>query len=81
MKIDNFESDYLSDHNKKNLLILETIRRSKSISRTDISKITQLNIVTVSNYVADFIDRGLVVEKGLDVSSGGRRPTIIQLNN
>jgi len=80
MAMESTEGDILSDHNKKNLLILETIRRNKSISRTDISKITKLNIVTVSNYVADFIDKGLVVEKGLDVSSGGRRPTIVQLN-
>jgi len=70
----------LTDHARKNLAILETIRRNKSISRTDISKITKLNIVTVSNYVNNYIDQGLVVEKGLDISSGGRRPTIVELN-
>lgn len=72
--------DVLTDHARKNLAILETIRRNKSISRTDVSKITKLNIVTVSNYVNNYIDQGLIVEKGLDISSGGRRPTIVDLN-
>ncbi|MBI3333689.1 MAG: ROK family protein, partial [Candidatus Omnitrophica bacterium] len=47
---------------------------------TDISKLTKLNIVTVSNYVNNFIEQGMVIEKGLDISSGGRRPTIVVLN-
>jgi len=72
--------EVLTDHARKNLSILETIRRNKTISRTDISKITKLNIVTVSNYVNNYIEQGLVVEKGLDISSGGRRPAIVELN-
>jgi len=79
MPID-LNDNVLTDHARKNLAILESIRRNKSISRTDISKITKLNIVTVSNYVNNYIDQGLVVEKGLDISSGGRRPTIVELN-
>lgn len=70
----------LSDHERKNLAILEAIRRGKTISRTDISRITGLNIVTVSNYINDYIAKGLIVEKGYDSSTGGRRPTIIELN-
>jgi len=73
-------NEVLTDHARKNLLILETIKRNRTISRTDISKNTKLNIVTVSNYVNNFIEQGLVVEKGLDISSGGRRPTIVELN-
>jgi predicted NBD/HSP70 family sugar kinase len=72
--------EVLTDHARKNLSILETIKRNKTISRTDISKLTKLNIVTVSNYVNNYIEQGLVVEKGLDISSGGRRPTIVELN-
>jgi predicted NBD/HSP70 family sugar kinase len=72
--------EILTDHARKNLSILETIRRNRTISRTDISKITKLNIVTVSNYVNNYIEQGLVVEKGLDISSGGRRPAIVELN-
>lgn len=71
---------HLSDRERKNLSILEAIKRYGPISRTDISKLIKLNIVTVSNYVNNFIEQGLVIEKGLDISSGGRRPTIVVLN-
>lgn len=74
------EGEVLSDKERKNLAILETVKRSGPISKADVSKITKLNIVTVSNYVNDFVEKGLIIEKGLDVSSGGRRPTMIELN-
>ncbi len=70
----------LSERERKNVSILEAIKRYGPISRTDISKITKLNIVTVSNYINNFIEQGIVIEKGLDISSGGRRPTIVVLN-
>jgi N-acetylglucosamine repressor len=70
----------LTERERKNVSILEAIKRYGPISRTDISKITKLNIVTVSNYVNNFIEQGVVIEKGLDISSGGRRPTIVILN-
>jgi predicted NBD/HSP70 family sugar kinase len=74
------EEHSLTDRERKNFAILEAIKRYGPISRTDISKLTKLNIVTVSNYVNTFIEQGIVIEKGLDVSSGGRRPTIVVLN-
>ncbi len=80
MKNPEVDSEILSDKERKNLAILETVKRSGPISKADVSKITKLNIVTVSNYVNDFIEKGLIIEKGLDVSSGGRRPTMIELN-
>ena len=70
----------LTERERKNIAILEAIKRYGPISRTDISKLTKLNIVTVSNYVNTFIEQGIVIEKGLDISSGGRRPTIVVLN-
>jgi len=70
----------LTERERKNVAILEAIKRYGPISRTDISKLTKLNIVTVSNYVNNFIEQGIVIEKGLDISSGGRRPTIVVLN-
>ena len=70
----------LSDHERKNLAILETVRKEGPLSRTDISKTTRFNIVTVSNYINSFIKQGLILEKGLDASSGGRRPEIVELN-
>ena len=70
----------LTDKERKNLAILEVIRKNGPISRTDISKITELNIVTVSNYVNHYIKTGLVIEGELDESTGGRKPVLVELN-
>ncbi|MFC1577013.1 ROK family transcriptional regulator [Candidatus Omnitrophota bacterium] len=70
----------LTEKEKRNLDILESIRKAGKISRSDISKITSLNIVTVSNYVGEYIKKGLVLECGLDVSTGGRKPELVELN-
>ena len=75
-----FRDQVLSDRERKNLAILDVIRKSGPVTRTDISKVTKLNIVTVSNYVNNYIDKGLVTEKGFDVSTGGRKPTLVELN-
>jgi len=70
----------LTDREHKNLLIFEAIRRNKEITKTEISKLTRLNIVTVSNYTNHFIEQGFVIERGFDVSGGGRRPLLLELN-
>ena len=80
MRTSELDAHTLTERERKNVSILEAIKRYGPISRTDISKLTKLNIVTVSNYVNNFIEQGIVIEKGLDISSGGRRPTIVVLN-
>ena len=70
----------LSDKERKNLAILELIRKKGSISRTEISHITDINIVSISNYIKDYIAKNIVLETGWDVSSGGRRPELVELN-
>ena len=69
-----------SDREKKNLLFLDLIKKRKSTSRTELSKLTGVNIVTVSNYINGYLKKGLVIEGGYDVSSGGRRPELVELN-
>ncbi|MCK5283837.1 MAG: ROK family protein [Nanoarchaeota archaeon] len=76
-----FKDQILSDRERKNLDILEVVRRYGPVTRTEISRITKYNIVTVSNYVNNYIKKDLVVEKGLDISSGGRKPTLVELNS
>lgn len=74
--------DYLlSERERKSLAILELIRKKGPISRTDIAKGVDTNIVTVSNYIDSYIRKGLVFESGVDVSSGGRKPTLVELNS
>ena len=70
----------ISDRKRKNLSILDCIRRKGEISRTDISKETGINIVSVSNYIMNYLKKSLVLECGLDISTGGRRPELVRLN-
>ncbi|MCA9396334.1 MAG: ROK family protein, partial [Candidatus Omnitrophica bacterium] len=75
-----YKGDVLTDRERKNMIFLDVIRRNGPIAKTDIARITRHNIVTVSNYIENYLKTKLVVEKGLDVSSGGRRPELIELN-
>lgn len=74
------KDERLSEKERRNLDILNIIRRSTEISRADISRLTGLNIVTVSNYINTYVKKNLVHEVGLDVSTGGRRPELVRLN-
>lgn len=75
-----FRKDELSEKEKRNVNILDILRRFGPISRPDISKEMGINVVTISNYIDDFIKHNLVYEKELDVSEGGRRPALLDLN-
>src|SRR3989338_4296519 len=70
----------LAEKDRRNLDILEAIRKAGRISRSDIAKITGFNIVTVSNYLNEYLKKGLVLESGLDVSTGGRKPELVEFN-
>lgn len=70
----------ISIKSQRNLRILELLRRHGSLSRTDISKESGINPVTVSHYVDKLISRKIVYEKEYDISSGGRRPLLLGLN-
>lgn len=80
MNLTLFADQILTERDRKTLAIIEAIRKGGAISRVQISKVTEQNLVTVSKYVSDLVNRGIVVEKGLDVSTGGRRPALVDLN-
>ncbi len=75
-----FRSENLTERARKNLFILDAIRRQGPISKTDISSIIGLNVVTISNYIEDFLRQKIVFEKEYDISKGGRRPLLLDLN-
>lgn len=75
-----FTYHILQDRERKNLAILELIKKRGPISRAEISKLLGINIVTISNYIDFYINKRLILEVGLDVSSGGRRPELLELN-
>lgn len=68
------------DRERKNLAILELIRKRSPISKAEISRTLGYNIVTITNYLDYYINKKIVLEVGLDVSSGGRRPELLELN-
>jgi len=74
------EEKYLTDKGKRNINILEVLRRYGPISRPDISSKVGMNVVTISHYIDDFIKYNFVYEKELDISEGGRRPVLLDLN-
>jgi predicted NBD/HSP70 family sugar kinase len=76
----NFGSKELTEKEKRSIDILEMLRRYGPISRPEISQRLGVNIVTVSHYIEDFIKNKLVLEKELDISEGGRRPVLLDLN-
>lgn len=80
MRLADFQRECLTEKEKRNVEILEIIRRQGPVSRPDISKDTGVNVVTISNYIDEFIKQKLVYEKDLDVSEGGRRPVLLDLN-
>jgi len=75
-----FKKEAFSEKEKRNIEIFDILRKLGPISRSDISQKMGTNVVTISNYVDDFIKHNLVYEKELDVSEGGRRPVLLDLN-
>lgn len=61
-------------------IVMDTIIRYQSISRARISELTGLNKGTVSSLVLELINQQLVFETGAGVSSGGRKPVMLQFN-
>ncbi|WP_313892293.1 ROK family transcriptional regulator [Psychrobacillus sp.] len=62
-------------------IILNKIRTDAPISRAQIAKDTKLTPPTVSSVVKELIEQGLVKESVLGESQGGRKPTMLLINN
>ena len=74
------EQHRLTEREEKSFQILELLRQRGPLTRTELSQGTGFNIVTVSNYISHFIKSGLVSERGFDISTGGRKPILVELN-
>ncbi len=74
------QREELTEKEKRHIEILEILRRHGPLSRPDIAKEMGINVVTISTYIDDFIKHNLVYEKELDISEGGRRPVLLDLN-
>ena len=68
---------HTKEHNSQ--LVLRTIYDHDQISRAELARRTRLTRTTVSDVVANLIERGLVEEVGHGVSSGGRLPILLSV--
>jgi glucokinase-like ROK family protein len=71
--------DLIKDINKAK--VIEEIRTSSPISRTDIAKKTNLGLSTITKIIAELGQQGLILEIGEGDSSGGRKPIHLEFNN
>ncbi|MDD5439974.1 MAG: ROK family protein [Candidatus Omnitrophica bacterium] len=69
----------LTEKENKNLRIHKILRDKKEVSRADLTAITRINPVSISNYTNSFIKHNLVVEREIGTSSGGRPPILLEL--
>ena len=61
-------------------LLLQGIFDDGPVSRADLARSTGLGRATVSDITANLIVEGLVVESGLGASTGGKPPTLVELD-
>ncbi|HMQ31762.1 MAG TPA: ROK family transcriptional regulator [Chloroflexaceae bacterium] len=68
---------HTKDHNSR--LLLRTIYEYGEISRANLARLTSLTRATVSDVVAELIERGLVEEVGHGATSVGRTPVLLSV--
>ncbi|MCK5156084.1 MAG: ROK family transcriptional regulator [Spirochaetales bacterium] len=61
-------------------IILDTIREAGAISRIEISRRTGLSRSTCSAICESMLSQNLITETGKSISSGGRKPILLELN-
>ena len=60
--------------------IIKIIQEKRSVSQADLARITSLNPATVLNIVRYLIKKKIVKKTDLGISTGGRKPQMLQLN-
>jgi len=60
--------------------VLDMIRSSGTVSRIELAEMSGLTGTSITRIVKSLIDEGLVVESGFGDSTGGKRPSLLELN-
>lgn len=60
--------------------VLELIRAARTISRIALARRSGLTAPTITHVVRELVEHGLVIEVGRGASTGGKPPTLLQLN-
>ena len=71
-------SDVRAQHSR---LLLNLLWKEREISRAELARRTGLSRSTVSAIVADLLDTGLIKETRAGISSGGRRPIMLEFQD
>ncbi len=74
-KVDRWEARPLADS------VLHLIWREKQISRAEIARQIGISRSTVTEVIRDLLNTGYVKEVGAGVSSGGRKPIVLEFQN
>src|SRR5579859_4533299 len=61
-------------------IVLDLIRAARTVSRVELAANSGLTPPTITQVVRELMDHGLVVEVGRGTSTGGKPPTLLQLN-
>lgn len=80
MSHNNKGMDFLTMKESNQRLILKTIKKYSPISRADLSKKLGISAPTISKNADYLIEKGLIYEAGIGISSGGRKPVELAFN-
>ena len=69
---------HVKNMNRK--VILEFIRNHGPITKAEMAARTRLSFTAINNIVDELIQEGLIMETGYDISSGGRKPVLLDIN-
>lgn len=75
LRLTELDQETIKDSNRKKILNL--LYRKKELTKLEIAKQTGISIPTVISNINLLIEEGLVMEKGVATSTGGRKPVII----
>lgn len=61
-------------------LLLRLLREQGPTSRTDLADLSGLSNGAITRIVGELIDEGLLIEQSIGISTGGRRPVLLDLD-
>jgi len=73
-------SDILQKYSHTMRHVLKLILEKGPVTRSELVRASGLSMITLTKYVTQFMDDGIVKETGLSESTGGRRPAFIEID-
>lgn len=61
--------------------VLEVIKRKKEISRIELAKELNVSPASIGKSVKELLEDKSIIESGYDISSGGRKPLLLKIND